>query len=82
MKLSADQVILRVRDHGKGIPRELLESFRRNGANVGIGLAGMRERMRELGGQLEVESSASGTLISVTIPFERSAQPASVSAAG
>jgi signal transduction histidine kinase len=81
MRLSADQVVLAVRDHGKGIPRELLESFRRNGTNAGIGLAGMRERMRELGGQLEVESSASGTMISVTIPLERSAQPSSVSAA-
>jgi signal transduction histidine kinase len=41
----------------------------------------MRERMRELGGQLEVESSASGTVISVTIPLERSAQASRVSAA-
>lgn len=81
MKLSDDQVVLAVRDHGKGIPRELLDSFRRNGANASVGLAGMRERMRELGGRLEVESSASGTLISVTIPLQRSAQPSGVSAA-
>jgi signal transduction histidine kinase len=81
MRISADQVVLAVRDHGKGIPPELLESFRRNGANAGVGLAGMRERMRELGGQLEVEASASGTVISVTIPFERSAHPVDVSAA-
>jgi signal transduction histidine kinase len=81
MRISADQVVLAVRDHGKGIPPELLESFRRNGANAGVGLAGMRERMRELGGQLEVESSASGTVISVTIPLERSGQASRVSAA-
>jgi signal transduction histidine kinase len=81
MRISADQVVLAVRDYGKGIPPELLESFRRNSANAGVGLAGMRERMRELGGQLQVESSASGTVISATIPLETSAQTSRVSAA-
>jgi len=58
-----------VRDYGKGIDAELLERFETNGAGVGIGLAGMRERLRELGGRLEVESDETGTLIRAMVPL-------------
>jgi signal transduction histidine kinase len=34
-----------------------------------VGLAGMRERMQDLGGELGIERSESGTLISATIPL-------------
>ena len=53
---SSDQVVLRVRDYGKGMPREVLERFHQNRAPGGVGLAGMRERIHELGGQLEMDS--------------------------
>ncbi|HTA23280.1 MAG TPA: CHASE3 domain-containing protein [Terriglobales bacterium] len=66
------QVILKVRDYGKGIAPELLKSFRTKGTKSGVGLAGMRERMRELGGQLNIESCAPGTLIFVTMPISDS----------
>ena len=59
---------LEVKDYGKGIDPELLHQFNRSGEGSGIGLAGMRERLRELGGRLEVESGANGTLIRVVIP--------------
>ena len=59
---------LEVKDYGKGIERELLGRFNLTGAGSGIGLAGMRERMRELGGRLEIESGNSGTLIRAVIP--------------
>ena len=41
---------LEIQDHGKGINPELLRHFKRSGAGAGIGLAGMRERLREMGG--------------------------------
>ena len=69
LKLSPDRVILEVRDFGKGIPQDLLKNFQAKGTNFGVGLAGMRERLRELGGQLDVQSRASGTLVSVTMPL-------------
>lgn len=60
-------VILEVRDYGKGMPIGLLHQFRQAGG-TGVGLAGMRERIREIGGQLEVISDEAGTLIRATVP--------------
>ena len=42
-------------------------------ADVGVGLAGMRERMRELGGSLEIRSDRAGTTVVVCIPVEKTA---------
>ena len=64
---------LEVKDYGKGIDPELLHQFNRSGGGAGIGLAGMRERLRELGGRLEVESDGTGTLIRAVIPLSASA---------
>jgi signal transduction histidine kinase len=63
-------VVLQIRDFGVGIPEETLENFNRTGGEVGVGLAGMRERVREQGGTFEVKSTGRGTLISVTMPRE------------
>jgi signal transduction histidine kinase len=60
---------LTIKDFGKGIPKETLEQFQQSGTNVGVGLAGIRERVKELGGVLEVQSSEKGTAIRVTIPI-------------
>ena len=62
-----EQVALIVSDDGKGIPEEVLARFR-GGAAPGIGLAGMRERLGEFGGQITVESSRSGSVVQATIP--------------
>jgi signal transduction histidine kinase len=62
-------VSLIVEDHGKGIPRDVLDRFAESGTNVGVGLAGMRERAKELGGTLEVQSGKKGTRLHVVIPI-------------
>jgi signal transduction histidine kinase len=59
---------LKVRDFGKGMNSETLRNFLRTGARVGVGLAGMRERVREQGGQLAVQSDTTGTTITVMMP--------------
>jgi two-component system, chemotaxis family, CheB/CheR fusion protein len=58
-----------VKDYGKGIDPELMRQFKQSGGGAGVGLAGMRERLRELDGSLEVESDASGTLIRAVVPI-------------
>ena len=77
-----ERITLRIRDYGKGIPRELLEEFQASGSRVGVGLAGMRERVREQGGRLDIESSEGGTTIAVQMAILNStAQPRSGMAA-
>lgn len=68
LALSPGRVTLKVRDYGTGIAPELLKTFQTKGTNTGVGLAGMRERMRELGGQLSIQPCSPGTLIAVTMP--------------
>jgi PAS domain S-box-containing protein len=66
--VTREKAQLEVKDYGNGIDPELLARFNRNGVGTGIGLAGMRERLREMGGRLEIESDAKGTLIRAVIP--------------
>lgn len=61
------QVALSVTDNGRGISPRILAQFRAGEAG-GIGLAGMRERLAELGGKLQVDSSTKGTRIRVILP--------------
>jgi signal transduction histidine kinase len=68
LNTNAKSAVLRIRDYGKGIPREMLEGFLRTGGNVGVGLAGMRERVREQGGQFDIQSDRNGTTITVVMP--------------
>jgi PAS domain S-box-containing protein len=66
--ISAVEISLQVRDHGHGIPSELLERIQKTGGATGVGLSGMRERVSEMGGQLEIRSDRQGTLVRVTVP--------------
>ena len=62
-------VILVVADNGKGIPKPTLSRFQQ-GIGGGVGLAGMRERISELGGELQVSSNSKGTSIRAILPVE------------
>jgi len=45
-----------------------VDNFQRKRAEAGVGLAGMRERVSELGGRLEIFSDGQGTVVSVHVP--------------
>jgi PAS domain S-box-containing protein len=63
-------VSLMVRDYGCGIPLARIRTFRDLGTGMGVGLGGMRERVREVGGTLRIEpGEGCGTVISVEIPL-------------
>jgi signal transduction histidine kinase len=65
---SADRMLtVQVCDQGKGIPAELRLSMSL-GTSHGVGFSGMRERVRELGGTLEIQSSENGTIVSAEFP--------------
>jgi len=63
---------LRVIDYGRGIPPEKL-SARPGNSSVGVGILGMRERVRQLGGQLDITSNNAGTTVNVIIPVSEAA---------
>ncbi len=52
----------------------LLETLREDGIGGGVGLAGMTERVREIGGSLDINSSSSGTEIVVKVPIRARVQ--------
>lgn len=59
-------VHVEVRDKGKGMSRERLAEVQSHG--MGVGLRGMRERVRQLHGEFRIESNALGTKTSATFP--------------
>jgi signal transduction histidine kinase len=67
LSCSAGHVVLSVIDDGIGISSEVLTRFNSRRAS-GVGLAGMRERLAELDGTLEVERRSRGTAVRATIP--------------
>ncbi len=63
------EVVLEVKDYGEGIAAEVLQRFKQTGSQVGVGLAGMRERVLELGGSFDLSSDGRGTLVRVALPM-------------
>jgi signal transduction histidine kinase len=60
-----DQVIVKVGDDGNGVAQEVAEM---RPGSLGIGLAGMRERANELGGNLRLTNTNPGTLVEIVVP--------------
>ncbi len=63
----SDLIQLVVADAGRGIPQEVLAAG--GGKLAGVGLNGMRERVRLLGGRLEIQSNSAGTSIQAILPL-------------
>jgi PAS domain S-box-containing protein len=61
-----DKIYAEIQDHGKGMPQERLAEVQSQG--VGVGIRGMRERVRHCHGELTVESDALGTKITAVFP--------------
>jgi len=68
LRVNGKTATLKVQDHGVGLPAEMIQSFHENGTHVGVGLAGMKERVRERNGEFEIHSDSTGTLISIAFP--------------
>jgi signal transduction histidine kinase len=60
-------VSVRVRDYGKGVTPEI--AGRISSPRLGVGISGMRERVRQFGGELTVSRSEPGTLVEGKIPL-------------
>jgi signal transduction histidine kinase len=62
------EICVEVQDSGKGIPKEKQVELRTSG-RTGVGFRGMRERLRQLGGTLDIHSDGAGTIVSAAIPL-------------
>jgi signal transduction histidine kinase len=71
------QVIGAVRDNGKGITDGVMQG---RPDRVGVGIGGMRQRVKEFGGDLRIANVNPGTCVEVTIPIEPVARDAQESA--
>jgi signal transduction histidine kinase len=61
------EIKLQIADRGHGIPEPVANGTAEK-TQLGVGIAGMRQRLIQLGGRLEIESSTSGTTITVVVP--------------
>lgn len=69
LKRTPDEVLMSIRDQGKGIKINLPRNG--NGVeSIGVGIPGMRHRLKQLGGDLLLDSDLSGTTVTATVPVK------------
>ena len=66
-----DSVIIEVRDAGKGISVE--KQLELSAGRTGVGFRGMRERLRQFGGDLDIQSDNGGTCVKAKLPLQPAA---------
>lgn len=71
LRMEDETVVLEVRDQGKGAPAAALELSGNSVGALGVGLRGMNERVRQLGGKLELFSSKRGTTVRAAVPLRK-----------
>lgn len=69
LEIQGNVVVLEIRDEGRGIPKSVLKEGNSSPSKLGVGIPGMRERTKQLGGRMEISSSSRGTLIRVALPI-------------
>lgn len=65
---SSGEITMEVSDEGSGVNQEIQSKFA-SGENVGVGLRGIEERLRQLRGRVEIRSSEKGTTVIATLPI-------------
>lgn len=69
-----ENVRVEVSDQGHGIPPHRMAEIKSHGS--GLGLRGLRERLRQFGGEMNIESNSSGTRVLAKIPLPKESQSA------
>jgi signal transduction histidine kinase len=69
MEADAESVRVEICDEGRGIDPEILKGMDAGRRLMGVGIAGMRERVRVMGGRFSIRSGREGTTIDVMLPL-------------
>jgi two-component system NarL family sensor kinase len=73
LRRDAETLILEIEDRGHGIPDASLKLIMAGVGGVGVGIAGMSERLEQLGGRLEITSDEHGTTVRARLPLAQGA---------
>ena len=69
----AETLVLEIEDRGQGIPNSSLTHIMRGAGVAGVGIAGMFERIEQVGGRLEITSGDRGTTVRALLPLVKEA---------
>ena len=62
-----DRIVVRVRDFGVGIPDETMTGELQ--VITGVGISGMKERLKQMGGEVRILRAEPGTLVEAIVPL-------------
>jgi signal transduction histidine kinase len=71
LRAAADTVTLEIHDEGHGLRDPVAHDNGTLPESLGVGIQGMRERVRQLGGTFDVEFTDAGTTVRVCVPMDR-----------
>ena len=69
LRRTSGEIVLEIEDHGQGIKVWTDGGPTSEICDLGVGIPGMRQRLRQLGGRLDINTSESGTIVSAVIPL-------------
>lgn len=67
LRVDGPELTLDIEDRGRGMAPELIAQLTTKGNAVGVGIAGMRERLQQFGGTLDIQSNDRGTVVRARI---------------
>jgi signal transduction histidine kinase len=68
LRVDERRLTLEIQDRGVALRADVVESLMAGTGAVGVGIAGMRERLKQLAGTLEIESNGDGTIVRALVP--------------
>ncbi len=68
ISMTESTVVVEVSDRGHGMPAEMHSELGNSNDHLGVGIMGMRERVKQFGGHLEIQSEDEGTTVIATLP--------------
>jgi PAS domain S-box-containing protein len=75
VRVNSADVRLDVVDYGRGVTTKAAQAAVDGTAPLGVGIPGMRERLHQLGGKLDVDFARNGTRVAAMLPIRKAAAP-------